>query len=247
MIETHLGETIDIHGGGNDLIFPHHENEIAQSTCAHEGTPFVRYWMHNGFVNMNRKKMSKSLGNVLLVRDLLEQAPGEAIRLALISAQYRQPLDWTSEALTQAQRTLDGLYGTLRRLNDIDAKDAAPPPAFVEALDDDLNTPKAIAELASLSREANSTSDPNRLAEIKKQLLAAGYLLGLLQQDPEDWFKRASGQEIDKTEIERLIEERTQARANKDFARADELRGQLADMGITVEDLPTGTIWRIAD
>lgn len=245
MIEAHLGETIDIHGGGNDLIFPHHENEMAQSTCAHRGVPFVRYWIHNGFVNMNSEKMSKSLGNVLLVRDLLEQAPGEAIRLALISAQYRQPLDWTDRALTQAQRTLAGFYGTLRRLANLDIAEVTLPTAFVEALDDDLNTPKAVAELASLSREANSTTDPARLLELKSQLLAAGYLLGLLQQDPEVWFKQSLRQGVDKAAIERLIEARTVARADKDFVRADALRAQLAEMGVIIEDCPTGTTWRV--
>ncbi len=247
MIEAHLGTTIDIHGGGNDLIFPHHENEIAQSTCAHDGMPFVRYWMHNGFVNMNKEKMSKSLGNVLLVQDLLKQAPGEAIRLALIAAQYRQPLDWSNEALAQAQRTLDGLYGTLRRLSGIDAAEAEPPIAFVQALDDDLNTPKAIAELAALSRDANSASDPKKLAELKGQLIASGYVLGLLQQDPEEWFQGALGQDIDEAEIERLIEERAAARANKDFARADAVRAQLSDMGVTIEDSAAGTTWRVSD
>ncbi len=245
MIESHLGETIDIHGGGNDLIFPHHENEMAQSTCAHPGVPFVRYWMHNGFVNMNSEKMSKSLGNVLLVRDLLKQAPAEAIRLALISAQYRQPLDWTDGTLTQAQRTLDGFYGTLRRIVHLDIAEVAPPTAFVEALNDDLNTPKAVAELASLSREANSTTDPARLLELKGQLLAAGYLLGLLQQDPEAWFKQSLRQGIDEAAIERLIEARAAARANKDFVRADALRAQLAEMGVIIEDCPTGTTWRV--
>ncbi len=245
MIESHLGETIDIHGGGNDLIFPHHENEMAQSTCAHPGVPFVRYWMHNGFVNMNSEKMSKSLGNVLLVRDLLKQAPAEAIRLALISAQYRQPLDWTDGTLTQAQRTLDGFYGTLRRIVHLDIAEVAPPTAFVEALNDDLNTPKAVAELASLSREANSTTDPARLLELKGQLLAAGYLLGLLQQDPEAWFKQSLRQGVDEAAIERLIEARAAARANKDFVRADALRAQLAEMGVIIEDCPTGTTWRV--
>ena len=156
MIEEHLGNTIDIHGGGSDLVFPHHENEIAQGVCAHDGEPFSRYWMHVGFVNVDKEKMSKSLGNVLLVRDLLAEAPGEAARLALLKAHYRSPVDWTSDTLDQSARTLDGLYGALRALQDVETGDASDddlPAEFVEALEDDLDTPRALAILFDLRRQ----------------------------------------------------------------------------------------------
>lgn len=246
MIEAHLGETIDIHGGGHDLIFPHHENEIAQSTCAHNGKLYCRTWMHNGFVNVEKEKMSKSIGNVLLVHDLLRQAPGEAIRLALLSAHYRQPLDWTASGLTQARRTLDGLYGVLRRLEDVQAEPESPvPPSFMAALQDDLNTPKAIAELSALAKAADAATALPERAALKGALLSAGWFLGLLGQDPETWFRAAvGGKKIDAQEVERLIAEREAARKTKNFVRADEIRDHLAKMGVGLEDTATGTIWR---
>ena len=247
MIEKHLGETIDIHGGGHDLIFPHHENEIAQSTCAHDGKLYVRYWMHNGFVNVNKEKMAKSVGNVLLVHDLLTHAPGEAIRLALLNAHYRQPLDWTQDGLDQAKRTLDGLYGALRRLQDIDPSTNQAPEEFLGALNDDLNTPKAIAQLAHLAKQANTAKDDAEKARLKGELISAGWILGLLQQDPEEWFKGAGGDTVDAAKVDALIAERNEARANKDFARADAIRDELTQMGVTIEDKADGTIWRLAD
>jgi len=219
MSATHLGQTIDIHGGGHDLIFPHHENERAQSTCAHGGTQFVKYWLHNGFVNVNREKMSKSIGNVLLVRDLLDQAPGEAIRYVLMSAHYRAPLDWTDEALQQAKNSLDRLYGALRKMSDIELSDEVGdqiPDAFKQALYDDLNTPKALAELFAIAKQANSSNDFLQKTQLKAALLQSGEWLGLLQQDPEDWFVGHSGG-VDADEIDRLIAERIAARDNKDI------------------------------
>lgn len=175
MIEKHLGETIDIHAGGIDLQFPHHENEIAQSTCAHGGKLFSRFWLHNGFVNIEKEKMSKSIGNVLLVHDLIEQAPGEAIRLALLNGHYRQPLDWTGEGLEQAKRMLDRLYGALRGLADVEiASNDAVPEEFLAALLDDLNTPKALAVLFDLAKQANVATDPKVKAELKAALVASG-------------------------------------------------------------------------
>lgn len=249
MIEKHLGRTIDIHGGGIDLVFPHHENEIAQSTCAHGGETFVRYWLHNGFVNVDREKMSKSIGNVLLVHELLKQAPGEAIRLALLSAHYRQPLDWTDEGLERAVKMLDRLYGALRALGDVDADDTAEPdPAFLQALSDDLNTPQALAALFDLARQANTASDPTDKARIKGTLLKSAALMGLLSEDPEAWFagggSAGAGDGPDAAEIERLIEARNDARASKDFAEADRIRDELAAQGITLEDGAGGTKWR---
>ena len=247
MIEKHLGRTIDIHGGGIDLVFPHHENEIAQSTCAHGGDTFVRYWLHNGFVNVDKEKMSKSIGNVLLVNELLKQASGEAIRLALLSAHYRQPLDWTDDGLDQATKMLDRLYGATRTLGDVDAAlDAAPDPDFIAALNDDLNTPKAMAALFELARQANIASDPNDKSRIKGTLLASATLMGLLEQDPEEWFAGDAGDKdgIDAAEIEALIDARKAARTAKYFAESDRIRDELAAIGITLEDGPDGTKWR---
>ena len=194
MAALHLGQTIDIHGGGNDLIFPHHENEIAQSTCAHQGAEFARYWIHNGFVNVDHTKMSKSLGNVVLVRDLLDQAPGEAVRLALLSAHYRQPLDWNADVLDEARRKLDRLYRALRDAagwqSSWQAQD--PDPAFVEALEDDLNTPRAMAVLFDIVRDLNRCEDAAARADIAARLRASAELLGLLGQDPESWYRGAA-------------------------------------------------------
>ncbi len=246
MIEEHLGETIDIHGGGQDLVFPHHENEIAQGTCAHGGRLYCRYWVHNGFVNVEHEKMSKSLGNILLVRDLLQQAPGETVRMALLSGHYRKPLDWTAQTLPRAQRSLDRLYGTLRDLGDVAATpDAPPPPAFIAALEDDLNTPQAFAELHELTRAANAVTDPGERARHKAELLAAGEVLGLLGQDPDAWFEGRGAERIDAKEIERLIAQRTTARVSKDFAAADRIRDELLRRGIALEDGAEGTRWRL--
>ena len=247
MAAEHLGETIDIHGGGNDLIFPHHENEIAQSTCAHGGKQFARFWMHNGFVNVHDTKMSKSLGNIVLVRDLLTTAPGEAIRLALLNGHYRQPLDWSDELLSEMKRKLDRLYGTLR---DIDGwqrvwTSTDPDPAFMAALEDDLNTPKALAVLFDVSREANRNETEEGRIQAAARLRASAELLGLLSVEPEAWFTAAENDaELDNAAIERLLDERNAARAQKDFATADRIRDELAAQGISIEDGEGGTRWR---
>jgi cysteinyl-tRNA synthetase len=240
-----LGETIDIHGGGIDLVFPHHENERAQSVCAHGGQTFAQYWLHNGYVNVDHEKMSKSVGNVLLVRDLLGTAPGEAIRYALLSAQYRAPLDWTPDTLIQARAALDRLYGALRDLAGIDEDEEKVrlPEKFIEALEDDLNTPRALAELFGLARAANISTDPVERGNLKSALLQAGKCLGLLHQDPDEWFAGETGS-VSSDEIEALIDERNAARATRDFARSDEIREQLAAMNIVLEDGPDGTRWR---
>lgn len=247
MIEQNLGAgTIDIHGGGHDLIFPHHENEIAQSTCAHGGKLFSRYWMHNGFVNIEAEKMSKSLGNVLLVHELLKQAPGEAIRLALLSAHYRQPLDWTEAGLREAKAQLDRLYRALDALKGVKASANRAPEAFTAALADDLNTPKALAELHQIANAANKATDPAEQARLKGELLAAGWLLGLLQQDPAAWLKGEVSADVDVAEIEALIEARKAARARKDWAESDRIRDELAARGILLEDKAGQTSWRVA-
>ena len=244
MVAEHLGPTIDIHGGGNDLIFPHHENEIAQSSCANGGALFARYWLHNGFVNVDHTKMSKSLGNVLLVRNLLEQAPGEAIRLALLAAHYRQPLDWTSEVLPEAQRKLDRLYGALRDVEGWQALESAPDPDFIAALDDDLNTPQALAVLFNLARDANRSIDPAERAALAARLRASAALLGLLGTDPNAWFMTEVSDGLSAEQIETMLAARRAARASRDFRLADQIRDELVEAGILIEDGAEGTRWR---
>ena len=246
MSSKHLGETIDIHGGGHDLIFPHHENEIAQSTCAHGGKTYVRYWMHNGFVNVDSEKMSKSIGNVLLVRDLLAEAPGEAIRYVLMSAHYRAPLDWNDAVLQQAKNSLDRMYNALREMDSIDPVASEAPESFIAALQDDLNTPKALSEMFALVKQANSTEDNAVKAKRKGQLLACSEWLGILQHDPEEWFSGAADSD-DAAEIDALVQERTEARTNKDWARADEIRDVLAEKNIVIEDGANGARWKRVD
>jgi cysteinyl-tRNA synthetase len=250
MVEAHLGRSIDIHGGGQDLIFPHHENEIAQSTCSHGGEPYARYWMHNGYITMRGEKMSKSVGNFFTLRDLLGIAPGEAVRYALLSGHYRQPLDWSRDALTQARASLDRLYTALRRVQEIEANpEGEVPEPVVSGLNDDLNTPVALRHLHALANELNKAEDPASVARVKGLLLAGGKLLGLLQADPEAWFRwvpPATEGPAD-ADIDTLVADREAARAARDFARADAVRDQLAAAGIVLEDGPAGTRWRRTD
>ncbi|WP_374555614.1 cysteine--tRNA ligase [Thermomonas sp.] len=244
MAEAHLGETIDIHAGGVDLQFPHHENEVAQSECAHGGKPFARFWLHNGMLNFGGAKMAKSVGNIQRVHELVQAHPPEALRYALLSAHYRQPLEWSDGLIEQCVRTLDRLYGTLRDLADVEAEPVVP--ASVEAaLDDDLNTPAALADIARIAGEARKAGIPGDKADLKAQLLGAGRVLGLLQQSPADWFARgASGD--DDARIQALVDERDEAKKSRDFARADAIRQQLAEEGILLEDTPQGVRWKRA-
>jgi cysteinyl-tRNA synthetase len=246
MAGKHLGRTIDIHAGGQDLIFPHHENELAQSTCAHDGETFARYWLHNGFLSIEQEKMSKSLGNVLLVHDLIKTIPGEVIRLALLSAHYRQPLDWSAETIESAKRMLDRLYGAIRGIEVPSAvrSKSAPPAGMVAALEDDLNTPKAMAEMFNLARALNKTDDETERRRLATEILAAGDFVGLLQNDPDAWFTDATDSELSDHEIETLIDDRDMARVNKDFATADAIRDALAAKGVSIEDGADGTRWR---
>ncbi len=246
MIETHLGDTIDIHGGGRDLVFPHHENELAQSECAHGGKTYVRYWMHNGYINIDGEKMSKSLGNFRTVRELLTQYPGEVIRFALLTAQYRSELDFSVELLEQSKSSLDSLYGALAKVSDESAVDAGAledNPGF-KALLDDLNTPMAVSELHQLAKKINKSEDNSSAVAAKNLMLSLGDLMGVLQEDPEAWFKGDSSE--DSSWIEELIEQRQQAKLDKQYARADEIREELKAKGILLEDSREGTQWRRA-
>jgi len=245
MIEKHLGDTIDIHGGGQDLIFPHHENEIAQSCCAHDSQPFAKYWLHNGFINIEGEKMSKSLGNFRMVNDLLDQYPGEVLRYVILSAHYRSEQNFGKDLLDSAWRALDSLYGYLRGQADAEPtldKDSA----GYAALLDDLNTPVAISELYRLAKEMHGAAGDAK-AQLHSQLMGLANLMGLLQQDPEQWFKQArggNGDAISETEIEALIAKRLQAKADKDYAGADQVREDLLAMGVVLEDSREGTTWR---
>lgn len=246
MINTHLGSSIDIHGGGQDLIFPHHENEIAQGEGANGGQ-YCRYWLHNGYVTVGGEKMSKSLGNFRTVRDLLQHYPGEVIRYALLAGHYRKPLDFSLSALDQARAALDRLYGSLQ------ATDSALPKVRAEAVEaalaDDLNTPLALACLHETASALRKCTNPDEQARLLAVLRDSADLLGLLQADPTQWRQQgsmaATGQASGPSseQIESLIAARQVARTARDFARADALRQELATQGIGIEDSASGTTW----
>jgi cysteinyl-tRNA synthetase len=253
MIEQSLGLPIDIHGGGIDLLFPHHENEMAQGVCAHssheEGgdhsVGYARYWMHNGFLNFGDEKMSKSLGNVALAHELIEQAPGEALRWALLVGHYRAPLEWTGELIEQSKKALDRLYGALRRAADVVPEATGPNVAFLAALEDDLNTPAAMAELFAMATALETSRGDDR-AYAKGELLASANLIGFLQGDPEAWFQAGVDDAL-RAKIDGLIAERVAARAAKDWAAADRIRAELTALNVEVMDNPTGATWRIKE
>lgn len=248
MIGQHLGHTIDIHGGGQDLIFPHHENEVAQGTCAH-GALYCRTWVHNSFVTVDGQKMSKSLGNVLLVRDLLQQASGEAIRMALLSTHYRRPLDWSAQRLAAARQALTRFYASLAKVEHVSAlADTTPDAQVLEALRNDLNVPGALTRLHALRTELDEAATDTARAQAKSRLLVSAGVLGLLQQAPSmamevlapsDWART-----VNANRVRELLDERQQARERRDFARADALRGELEAAGFIVEDTLKGMVVR---
>jgi cysteinyl-tRNA synthetase len=245
MIEQTLGLPIDIHGGGNDLIFPHHENEMAQGMCADHADAYANYWLHNGFLNMGSEKMSKSIGNVELVHDLVTRVPGEALRWALLASHYRQPLAWSDEVTDSARSALDYLYGVLRRVKDVAAAPAEPPEAFMAALLDDLNTPRAYAELHATAQRLETAPEVDKAA-LKGQLLAAAHLIGFLHADPEAWFQGGADVAL-KARVEALIAERAAARAAKDWTTADRIRADLAALRVEVMDGPDGATWKLKE
>ena len=243
MTEKHLGDTIDIHAGGQDLIFPHHENEIAQSCCAHNGKPMANVWMHNGFINIEGEKMSKSLGNFRMVNDLLDQYPGEVLRYVILSAHYRSEQSFSKDLLDSAWRSLDTLYGYLRGIKGSDSIIGMQTKGY-KALLDDLNTPLAISELHRLAKQMHAATGLQQ-QDLRAELAGLGSLMGLLQSDAEQWFTQVrSSADISSAEIEGLIEKRQRAKADKDFAGADLIRQDLLARGVVLEDSREGTKWR---
>jgi cysteinyl-tRNA synthetase len=276
MSQKYLGDTLDIHGGGKDLIFPHHENEIAQAEGA-TGKSFVRYWLHNGFVNIDKEKMSKSLGNFLTIKEIVKAYHPEVVRFFLLSRHYRSPLDYSTEGMEEARRNLERFYQTLAGIDGIIAQEKASEPVpeglspeemafyrraeefpnqFEEAMDDDFNTAVAIAALFELSHDLNrilqnpSPHAPQILQKGREAFAVAGEVLGIFQEDPHAFLegeklRRTKALMLSEQEIEGLITERNEARKNKDWTRADEIRGHLASQGIVLEDGPEGTGWRV--
>ena len=237
MAKHYLGPTFDIHAGGLDLVFPHHENEIAQSCCAHGTDIMAAYWLHNGYVTMGEEKMSKSLGNILAAHEAIAAHRGETVRTALLAAHYRAPVALTDDALAEARNVLDRLY---RAVGDVDADESAVDEAFLAALADDLNTPAAMARLHELAGAANRGD-----ADAAVALKSSAVLLGLLEKTDDDWARGDTAKDgLDDAAIEAAIEARKQARANRDFAAADAIRDDLAANGILLEDGPDGTTWR---
>jgi len=240
MILEIFGETIDIHGGGEDLRFPHHENECAQSFCRNDGKQLANFWLHNGMVQMADSKMSKSLGNILLIKDLLNDMPGEVIRLSLMSSHYRQPLKWSDELVNQSKKTLDNFYSFLEQYEDFDIIDAKINEEILNSLSDDINTPKAISVLHSIFKDLKKDSDNT---ELRSSFIKSANFMGLLFSKPSNWLLKGDNN-VDTKVIDELIKERNQARQSKDFSAADEIRNKLLDMGVVLEDKNDITTWK---
>ncbi len=248
MSEKTLGLPFDIHGGGRDLTFPHHENEIAQSCCStadiNNPNSYANYWMHNGFVTINGEKMSKSLGNIILVKDLSNEYHGEVIRLALMSSHYRQGLDWNEKVIHQAKKLLDKLYKVLLDLELEDLVEIQDN-EWINPLMDDLNTPGFIANINVLVKDYLSAQEEQK-SILKSKLILLGSLMGILQEDPKSWFEvNKSNINLSKAEVEALISERNEAKKNKNFERADMIRDELMEQGIEIMDSSSGTSWKV--
>lgn len=246
MSSKYLGNSFDVHGGGSDLIFPHHENECAQSLCAHPNDCFARYWVHAGMLMVDGVKMSKSLGNFYTVNELITKYPAEALRLLFISTHYHQPFNFTFDGLKQAKQILDKFYNALLRVKDVEVVETAPDERVMDALSDDINTPLAISYLHDIVNSLNKATDIDGQRKFKSLLLASAGVLGLLYQDADSWFKGVPSEEnaISEEEINSLIAERLNAKKAKDWGKADAIRNQLKEHGIILEDTPQGTTWK---
>jgi len=240
MILEIFGETIDIHGGGEDLRFPHHENECAQSFCRNDGKQLANFWLHNGMVQMADSKMSKSLGNILLIKDLLNDMPGEVIRLSLMSSHYRQSLKWSDDLVDQSKKTLNTFYSFLEKYEGIDIMDINVNEEILSSLSDDINTPKAISVLHSMFKDLKKDPDNN---ELRSSFIKSANFMGLLFSKPSNWLLKEDNN-IDTKVIDELIEERNRARQSKDFFVADNIRDKLLDMGVVLEDKNDITTWK---
>lgn len=238
-----LGDDFDIHGGGSDLIFPHHENELAQSCGAHPHTGFAHYWVHTGMLMINGVKMSKSLGNFYTVEEILAQHPAEALRLLFLTTHYHQPFNFTFEGLQQAKGILDKFYNALLKNKDVPTVECEPNAKVIEALADDLNTPLALSYLHEMVNQLNKTDNAGECSKLKSELLSSAYMLGLLYNDAEAWF-RGDNSDDEAAQIEEMIAKRTDAKKNKNWAEADAIRDELKSRGIILEDSPTGTTWK---
>jgi cysteinyl-tRNA synthetase len=240
MAKKYLGKTLDIHGGGSDLLFPHHENECAQSMCSHSGKPLANYWVHNGMIDFDNVKMSKSEGNLLLIRDLLQEIRPEVIRMAFLSTHYRKPINWNDALIIDSEKKLDRLYGSIRKLGELSPDE--PPEGILNAIADDINTPKALSELFAIVKNINNAKSNEESKQLGSILIGSANLLGLMNESAESWFDDLN-MDVDEALILRLLGEREEARSNKDFGKADQIRQKIESLGVSIEDGPNGPVW----